>query len=299
MKKLINSKTPLILILFLLPVLCYSQKGTVKVFSELKGINVYLDEVFQGSDNINIDSVTIGSHYLKVVKDNVIVYSELITVNQNAVTTAFIKDSEVVQNKLKNEKLKLEKDELESKSDAVKQYSEQHLDILVNTRYVTETNTSSESKYYPGYYSSTGKTASNSVSETKAYTNWFITQGARQISHSTFAQIIGEQKIIDDVAAQNKIIKRKRVIRNVIGTPILITGLVGGGFFVAAVVTTNPWVLPGVIYLGGGVTGIALLTDKPKYQSVYYGNDEAKEKIAIYNQNLKEELGLPVNYEPK
>ena len=107
MKKLKNIETPLILILFLLPVLCYSQKGTIKVFSELKGINVYLDEVFQGADIINIDSVTIGSHYLKVVKDNVIVYSELITVNQNAVTTAFIKDSEEVQNKLKNEKIRI------------------------------------------------------------------------------------------------------------------------------------------------------------------------------------------------
>jgi hypothetical protein len=299
MKKLINIAASLILILFLLPVLCYSQKGTIKVFSELKDINVYLDEALQGSNIINIDSVAIGSHYLKVVKDNVIVFGELISVNKNSVTTVLIKDSEEVQNKLKNEKLKMEKEELESNPDAVKQYNEEHLDILVNTRYVTETNTASESKYYPGYYSSTGKTAPNTVSETKAYTNWFITQGAKEISHSTFAQIIGEQKKIDDNLAKNKNIKSKRVIRNIIGTPVLLTGLVGGGFFIAAIASSKPWVLPAVWYLGGTVTGMMFLIDKPQYQSVSYGHDEAKEKITIYNQKLKKALGLPANYESK
>lgn len=287
------------LILFLLPVLCYSQKGTIKVFSELKGINIYLDEVLRGTDIITIDSVTSGSHYLKAVKDNVIVFGELIMVNQNAVTTALIKDSEQVQNKLKNEKLKMEKELLESKSDAAKQYNEQRLDILVNTRYVTETSTANQSKYYPGYFSSTGKSSSNSVTETKAYTDWFITQGGKQITYYTFAQIIGEQSRIDNIAAQNKIIKRKRVIRNVIGTPVLIVGLVGGGFFVAALSSSSPWALPAVWYFGGTVTGMMFLIDKPKYKSVNYSNDEAKEKISIYNQNLKKELGLPANYEPK
>jgi len=299
MKKLRNIVTALILILLLSPASCYSQKGTIKVFSELKGINLFLDEVYQGADIINIDSVTIGSHYLKIVKDNIIVFGELVAVNENAVTTVLIKDSEQVQNKLSNEKLKMEKELLESKSDAVKEYNEKHLDILVNTRYVTETNTASESKYYPGYYSSTGKTASNSVSETKTYTDWFITQGAKQISHSTFAQIIGEQNKIDEIVAQNKIIKRKRVVRTVIGTPVLITGLVSGGFLVAAIVSSNPWLLPGACYMGGFVGGIMLLVDKPTYKSVYYSNDEAKGKIAIYNQNLKKELGLPENYESK
>ncbi len=299
MKNSKNIVAPLILILFLLPVLCYSQKGTIKVFSELKGINVYLDEVLQGADIINIDSVTIGSHYLKVVKDNVIVFGELITVNESAVTTALIKDSEQVQNKLKNEKIRMEKEQLESKSDAIQQYSERCLDILVNTRYVTETNTATQSKYYPGYYSSTGKTASNSVSETKAYTDWFITRGAKQITDVAFAEIVGDQQKIDDIAAQNKSIKSKRVIRTVIGTPVLITGLVGGGFFIVAIVSSSPWLVPAVWYLGGFVTGMALLVDKPQYKSVSYSSDEAKEKISIYNQNLKKELGLPAIYEPK
>lgn len=297
--KLFKNITPLFLILFLLPALCYSQKGTIKVFSELKGINVYLDEVLQGTDIITIDSVARGSHYLKVVKDNVIVYGELITVNENAITTALIKDSELVQNKLKQEKLKQEKEILESKSDAIKQYNEQRLDVLVNTRYVTESNTTSQSKYYPGYYSSSGKAESNTVSETKAYTDWFITQGVKQISHYTFAQIIGEQHKIDDITSQNKNIKTKRVIRNVFGIPILISGIVSGGFFIAAIASDDKWLLPGVCYLGGFVTGLMLLIDKPQYQSVSYGIDEAKEKKSIYNQNLKKKLELPSNYEPK
>jgi hypothetical protein len=299
MKNFKNIKMSLILVLFLLPIFCYSQKGTIKIFSELKDINVYLDEILKGTDIITIDSVTIGSHYLKVVKDNVIVFGELITVNEKTVTTILVKDSEQVQNKLKNEKLKKEKEFLESNPDAIKQYNEQHLDILVNIRYVTETNTATQSKYYPGYYSYSGKTESNTVSEKKAYTNWFITQGTKQISHNTFAQIIGEQQKIDNILAQNKIIKRKRVTRTAFGVPIFISGLVSGGYFLAALISSSPWLLPATGYFGGFVTGLMLIVDKPQYDTVSYSSDEAKEKIYIYNQNLKKELELPANYEPK
>ena len=299
MKYFKNFKMSLILFLFLFPVLSYSQKGTIKIFSELKDINVYLDEVFQGAEIITIDSVTIGSHYLKVVKDNVIVFGELITVNEKAVTTILVKDSEQVQNKLKNEKLKKEKELLESKSDAIKQYNEQHLDILVNTRYVTETNTASQSKYYPGYYSYSGKTESTTVSETKAYTDWFITQGTKQISHETFALIIGEQQIIDNILAQNKIIKRKKVIHNTLGTPILISSFVGLGYFIVALTSSSPWLLPATWYVGGFMAGMMILVTQPHYNTISYSSDEAKEKIYIYNQNLKKALELPANYEPK
>lgn len=300
MKKFKNTLTSLILILFLFPALCYSQKGTIKIFSELKGTNVYLDEVLQGADIITIDSVTSGSHYLKIVKDSVIVYGELVTVIENETTTILLKDSKEVQDKLKQGKLEKEQKLIDNNPNAVKQYKEKYLDIMVSTRYITETSTASESKYYPGYYSSKGKTASKSVSETIAITDWFIMQRKKQISYNTFAQIIGEQNKIDDIVAKNKIIKRKRTIKTAIGVPVFIAGLICLVPFVIAIEEEGgSWVLPGVGYFGGCMTGIGLLGSKPKYVSLNYDMDEAKEKSFIYNQNLKKELGLPVNYEPK
>jgi len=63
-----------ILVLVGLSITATAQKGNLKIFSEIKGINIYLDETFQGTDIVTIDSVQIGTHYLKVMKDSVILY---------------------------------------------------------------------------------------------------------------------------------------------------------------------------------------------------------------------------------
>ncbi len=297
MKKLVYPLS-LSLLVFLFPSLSYSQSGTIKIFSELEDVQVYLDEVPQGTDISIIESVSSGSHYLKLVKDSVIVYGELISVVENETTTVLLKDSKEVQEKLLQGKLNKEQKIIDDNPEGVKQYKEQYLDIMVSTRYITETSTVYESKYYPGYYSSTGKTNVNSVSETKEITDWFIIQGGQQISHNDFAQIIGEQDKIDDIDAQNKIIKRKRSNRTALGLAGLTVGAIGGYFFFAAITSGGSWLMPCIVYVLGFEVGIMSLAMKPKYESVYYDMNEAREKILVYNQNLKKELGLPLSYEP-
>lgn len=287
------------LFVFLFPTLSYSQSGTIKIFSELEDVQVYLDEVPQGTDIFLIESLASGSHYLKLVKDSIIVYSELITVVEDETTTVLLKDSKEVQEKLLQGKLDKDQKLIDNNPEGIKQYNEEYLDIMVSTRYITETSTEYESKYYPGYYSSTGKTNVNSVSETKEITDWFIIQGGQQISHYDFAQIIGEQNKINDIDAQNKIIKRKRSNRTALGLTGLTVGSIGGYFLIVALVNGGSWLMPGIVYVLGFEVAIASLAMKPKYESVNYDMNEAREKILIYNQNLKQELGLPLNYEPK
>jgi lipopolysaccharide export LptBFGC system permease protein LptF len=62
-----------------------NKTGTLKIFSELTGITVYLDENKQGDDIRQINNVPVGSHYLKVLKDGVSIFGELVTVSENNV----------------------------------------------------------------------------------------------------------------------------------------------------------------------------------------------------------------------
>ena len=132
-----NSFKLLLAFVFVLSILpALAQKGTIKIFSEIENVEVFLDEEFIGFDIKTIDSVAIGSHYLKLIKDSIAIYGEVVNVNENAVTTILIKNTKEIQNKL-----------LQDKADIIKQYKEQRLDVLISTRYITETSTESQSKY--------------------------------------------------------------------------------------------------------------------------------------------------------
>ncbi|MBK9190345.1 MAG: hypothetical protein IPM77_01990 [Crocinitomicaceae bacterium] len=78
----------------------YGQKGSVRIFCEVSGSKIFLDDELKGTDISSIDSVVAGSHYLKVTKDEIIIYGELIQVNSGQVTTILVKDTKELQDKL-------------------------------------------------------------------------------------------------------------------------------------------------------------------------------------------------------
>jgi len=289
-----------LLLLFLSPSLSYSQFGTIKIYYELKGVKVYLDEIFQGEDLDRIDTVSIGSHYIKFIKNEVLIYSDLITVIEKSETTILLKNTEEVQNRLMNDKLKKEKEIYDSKAEARRQYDLRRFDILVSKRYVTETNTTSQSRYYPGYYSNYGKSTSNSVSSTKEITDWFITQGSKRISHYEFAYIIQDQVKIENINNINKKIVRRQNVIGVIGFSIIFGGLIGGGgMMLLAYINSSAYLIPALTLVGGPLIGAIIVNFMPDKISLSYTFDDANAKIKKYNQNLKLELGLPLDYEPK
>ena len=53
--------------------------GSVNIFSEFTGTSVYLNENKQGDDIKTINAVPAGNHYLKIMKDGVSIFGELIT----------------------------------------------------------------------------------------------------------------------------------------------------------------------------------------------------------------------------
>lgn len=285
------------LIVLLFAQVLHAQKGSIKIYSEIKGIEVYLDEEFKGIDVITVDSVSTGSHYLKVIAQNAVIYGEIININAGLSTAVLIKNTAEVQGKITAAKQSKQDELLAGKTVELAQYKSQRLGVKTSTRYVTETSTTGQTKYNSYYHTTAG--SSNSVSETKEINEWCLTQGDVPIADITFAEIIKDQQKINDVLAYNASIKGKRTTRSLLGTVFFIGGLVAGTNFIITMVNESRFAAGSfIIYLAGFTTGLMFLIEQPQFRTVSYDINEAREKAALYNYNLKKSLGLPENYEP-
>jgi len=284
-------------ILSFIPISVLAQKGEIKIYSELKGIEVYLDEAFMGIDIMTIDSIAAGSHYLKVIKEDAVIYGEIVSINPGNTTAVLIKDTKEVRDKIAAAKQSKQDELIAGKTVELAQYKSQKLGVKTNTRYITETSTTGQSQYNSFYHTTSG--TANTVSETKAIEEWCLTQGDVPIADATFAAIINDQRKIDDVTAYNASIKSKRATKSLLGTLFLIGGLVAGANFIITLVDESRFAGgPFLLYLAGFTTGMMMFATKPQYRTISYDINEAREKAAIYNLDLKKKLGLPENYEP-
>ena len=287
------------LVIMLSPMSLSAQKGSIKIFSEIKGVEVYLDEVRQGVDIITLDSIAAGSHYLKVNKDNSTIYSELVTVNANVVTTVLIKASKEVEQKI-----------LATKYPQEEQYKARKVDVLINTQYVTETTGKTNSYYWPGYFSMVGTSNTNSQSVTYTTKDWFFAteSGRVKLGEYNFAKMSGNQALVDRIDKATKKAKRQSNILGGIGATMLFGGMIVGGVGVGDLVSKNKYmsndaaagcVAGGIVgfLLGAGVVGASRASLKSLNQH-WMTIDEAIVQARQYNQRLKKQLGLPENYEP-
>ena len=275
-----------LIVFSLIPASAIAQKGTVKIFSEVKGYSVFLDEIFRGNDIMTLDSIESGSHYLKVLKNEVIIFGELISVAKNNTTSILIKNDEKLGNKL-----------LATKTDDINRYLNNRLEVILSSG--SQTTTKGASTLFPGYYSYWGYT--NSVSTTVATTDWKIIKGGiKEISELDFAVITKNRELQNRINYQLKR-DQKRINTGLI---MLVPGLVA---VVALVVNGSKEPDPNYpewkTYamtggLGLGAIGCAMIMKK-SYSGHYTSVEQAAQDAQQYNKLLKQSLGLPSNLEPE
>ena len=191
MKKLVS-----ILLLVVLTLSSFSQTkiGTLKIFSELTGISVYLDENKQGDDTKVINGVPVGSHYLKVLLGTTSVYGDLVEIKDGETTTVLIKNTGQVQEKIMDSKVTERQD-----------YQNSKIDILFSTNAVSTT--TGKSSMYPGYYGYYGYSSSNTV--TNQVSDFKIVQGGvKEISEMSLATLTGNQTVLQRNASDNTRFKK-------------------------------------------------------------------------------------------
>jgi hypothetical protein len=291
MKKLWRTYLGLIIIFTIIsPIRLIAQKGTIKIFSEVKGIHVYLDETFRGIDIISIDSVETGTHYLKVLKDETIVFGELINVMKNSTTSILIKNDEKFGQKM-----------LATKTDEINNYINNKLDVILSSG--SQTFTKGASTLFPGYYSYWG--FSNSVSTTVATTDWKIIKGGvKEISEWDFANITKNEKLKNSIELVRKKEAKTTGIAALIAVPCilvataLLTDFVGTESWLHKGKPHPDWevgVATGAIVVG--TISYAIVMKKP-YSGHFTTVEQAAKDAQEYNKALKESLGLPPNFEP-
>jgi len=273
-----------------------AQKGTIKIFSEIKGVQVFLDEENKGTDIINIDSVVAGSHYLKITKSDAIVYGELITVKAGEVTTILVKNDNATQEKI-----------LESKYSEQQEYRNSKLSVMISTKYVTQTNEQSKTKSttFPGYYVATsyGKTNTTSTSTTTAVEDWFVTQGGvKKISEQSFASLTNNQNALQRIERDREEYQKYSKKGNgwlAIGATLIITSVPSLLIGVLLDPNVDALITYGVIGFLSSMLFIAMVPDPSSYkwQTHYMTLDEAIRYANQYNQRLKARLGLPEDFE--
>jgi hypothetical protein len=256
--------------------------GTIKIFSEVKGIEIFLDEQSKGKDMAVLNNVEMGSHYIKAVKDGVIIFSELVNVNANATTTVLIKDTGQVKQKI-----------MESKYKEQQEYKSKKLDILLSKSVQTVGSGYTSSTYFPGYYSMMGSGWTNMSSTAYETTDWKIIQGGvQEISDVQFAQLVNDTKTLKKYQDQLDFYANKAMIGAIValvGVLALLGGASATGDTQAGLVTV------GIV---GCVFGLGFMASSEPPAGHFVSPSEAAKMAHDYNQDLKSKLGLPEDYEP-
>ncbi|MFH1709746.1 MAG: hypothetical protein ABH860_01580 [bacterium] len=274
-----------------------SNAGTLKIFSEVKDIELFIDEQPQGKDKAEINNVQVGSHYVKAVKDGTTVFSELITVSAGATTTILIKDTGQVKAKI-----------LGSKYKEQQEYKSKKLDILLSKSVQTVGSSYTTSDYFPGYYSIFGSEWTNSKSTAYETTDWKIIQGGvQQISDVDFAALVNDKEALKKSQEAWDTYNNNVLIFGIIG----IVGLIITAIGISAMNSASETGLPaaesgsdsGAATAAVGIVaavigcGVCLSVKEPSGHLTSPG--DAAKKASQYNQKIKADLGLPENYEPQ
>lgn len=264
--------------------------GTLNIFSELTGIVVYLDENKQGEDIKQVNGVPVGSHYLKVLKDGVSVFGELINITDNGVTSVLVKNDGQVAEKM-----------LSSKVAEQEEYKNNKLDVILSSG--SQTVTKGSSTLFPGYYSYWGY--SNSVSTTVGTTDWKIIQGGvKEISERNFASIVENKELSDKIDLQIKKENKTTGIAAAIAIPCvilatcLLTDFVGDKPWMHKDNPVHPkWETPAAaVSITVGTISYLVAMKKP-YSGHYTTVENAAKDAQAYNRKLKQKLGLPEDYD--
>ncbi|OGI11510.1 MAG: hypothetical protein A2Y40_01675 [Candidatus Margulisbacteria bacterium GWF2_35_9] len=260
--------------------------GSLKVFSEVKDIQIFVDEILVGTDRVEMSAIESGQHYVKAVQNGVIIYSELVSVPTGESTTILVKATQQSQKVV-----------LDAKYKEQQEYKRKKLDILLSKSFQTQGSSSTYSDYFPGYYSIFGMGWTKSSSTTYETTDWKIIQGGiQEISDLQFAQLVGDKGSLTRVEQTNRQYEEMSGTGAIVSLVGLVATIAG---FSSALASPNPdsGLIICTFGIIGTIAGLGMISATPPVGHLV-SPATAAEQADGFNQLLKNTLGLPESYEP-
>jgi hypothetical protein len=167
------------------------------------------------------------------------------------------------------------------------------------------TTTKGYSNLFPGYYGYWG--TSTSTASSVETSDWKIIQGGvKEISERTFASIVENNALAQQIDMALKKESKSTGIAAIIAIPCIIVGTlvltdyVGSKPWMHKKTPTHPkWEAIGLgISIPVGIISYAIAMKKP-YSGHYTTPDNAAKDAREYNRKLKSKLGLPESYDTR
>ncbi|GAB4202989.1 MAG: hypothetical protein Fur0023_09490 [Bacteroidia bacterium] len=302
--------------LLLIQLIVFAQQNSCKLYlySEFDNYDLYIDDVFKGKNVKSIDSMECGEHYVKVIYEDIVVFSEIISFGNNELKKLLLKKTKDVEEKI-----------LSAKSKEIAEYRRKKISIGIDKKYITTTNVAlNQYTYKPLYGNYYGLNYSGNISgiqfseSEEKITDWFFVEGGyvRMSDYefiANYCQLTGNcekymdiQKRKEYIDAENKKIEKinkRRMMWSGILAVVFVFGFLSllWGFLELLV----PLILNDVdmainIFIGGLVfTLIGLFGLGIKFKHLMSLPDkllslrEALKMIDEYNLLLKKKLNLP------
>lgn len=240
----------------------FAQTGTLQIFSEIDSVDIYVDDIYQNIGTTTIDKIPIGSHYLKIKKDNIVIYSDLINITENGVTSILLRDTPEIRNKL-----------LEALKEEIDSYKAERISVMAQM---------ANNQVSSWYIKQGGKNISQKEFAEIINDKTILDKINRASTTATILRCIGTPLIIGGgfiyVLSFIKMIQEEPLYPGA-------STSTGAGLFNVIVLGALPL-----------STGLALCISPGSSQS-YMTLDYAIEKTKEYNKNLRIKWGLPDDFE--
>lgn len=251
------------------------QTGELKIYSENQGVSIYVDNELKGTDSVSINSINAGTHYIKALKGDTVVYSNVVDVAQGKTSTVLIKilaeTADKASDNLYAQKL---------------EYKNKKIEVLIKSSLISESSSVGSGTAWGGYSSVSGIGWGTSQSSLKEVSDWIIVKGGlEKLSEVGFLETVNDEKAA--------------TVKNDLSNEYLAYNLYGwlaiGGFALAVVQGGSPVAGTIICLYGWG----SAYTSYKAWDGHHITPTYAAEKADNYNLKVKKELKLPVDYEPK
>lgn len=286
-----NSFPRIVLCLIFLFTVCsvsFAATSELKIYSEAKGTDIYVDNQLKGTDSVVIPDIKPGSYYVKAMLSGNVIFSKVVDVTEGQSNSVLIQLQGQTTTPQTQPIQQTQTQQIQPPPAAVGMYAQKseymHKRILVQVKRRSENDWSSATNI--AAYGAQRNISDNNV-------EWRIVTGDNnKLKDTEFCNLIGDKdmlKTVNDKRGGDVTWTIVSVTASIVGMVVSIGGVTADPFNAGAFVGGL------VVSAVGGVAAVLYIGD---FQNYHFEWNYAADKAYAYNLKLKSDLGLPQEYEP-